>query len=61
MSTIVTIKYVLGQIIFFSVPLIILGFIAPSIAKLKDNASKLLGYAVLIAFIYLQFLLLFFQ
>ncbi|MDU7927943.1 MAG: cation:dicarboxylase symporter family transporter [Veillonella sp.] len=47
MSTIVTIKYVLGQIIFFSVPLIILGFIAPSIAKLKDNASKLLGYAVL--------------
>ena len=51
MSTIVTIKYVLGQIIFFSVPLIILGFIAPSIAKLKDNASKLLGYAVLIAYL----------
>lgn len=51
MSTIVTIKYVLGQIIFFSVPLIILGFIAPSIAKLKENASKLLGYAVLIAYL----------
>ncbi|MGM8277377.1 cation:dicarboxylate symporter family transporter, partial (plasmid) [Clostridium perfringens] len=33
------------------VPLIILGFIAPSIAKLKDNASKLLGYAVLIAYL----------
>lgn len=51
MSAIVTIKYVLGQIIFFSVPLIILGFIAPSIAKLKENASKLLGYAVLIAYL----------
>ncbi|NFT93920.1 dicarboxylate/amino acid:cation symporter [Clostridium botulinum] len=45
-----TIKYVLGQIIFFSIPLIILGFIAPSIAKLKGNASKLLSYAVLIAY-----------
>lgn len=51
MSAIVTIKYVLGEIIFFSVPLIILGFIAPSIAKLKENASKLLGYAVLIAYL----------
>lgn len=49
-SAIITIKYALGQIIFFSVPLIILGFIAPSIAKLKENASKLLGYAVLIAY-----------
>ena len=37
-----TIKYVLGQVIFFAVPLIIIGFIAPSIARLKNNASKLL-------------------
>ncbi len=32
-------------------PLIIIGFIAPSIAKLKSNASKLLGFAVLLAYL----------
>lgn len=37
-----TIKYILGQIIFFTIPLIILGFIAPAIAKLKNNAGKIL-------------------
>lgn len=51
MNVIVTLKYILGQIIFFTVPLIIIGFIAPSIAKLKNNASKLLGYAVGLAYI----------
>ena len=51
MNVIVTLKYILGQIIFFTVPLIIIGFIAPSIAKLKNNASKLLGYAVSLAYI----------
>ncbi|SHF01240.1 dicarboxylate/amino acid:cation symporter [Clostridium fallax] len=50
-SIIITIKSILGQIIIFAVPLIIIGFIAPSIAKLKSNASKLLGYAVLIAYL----------
>ncbi|WP_291567633.1 MULTISPECIES: dicarboxylate/amino acid:cation symporter [unclassified Clostridium] len=48
---VVTLKYILGQIIFFVVPLIIIGFIAPSIAKLKSNASKLLGFAVLLAYL----------
>ncbi|WP_288770805.1 dicarboxylate/amino acid:cation symporter [uncultured Sneathia sp.] len=37
-----TIKYILGQIIFFTIPLIILGFIASAIAKLKNNAGKML-------------------
>lgn len=37
-----TIKYILGQIIFFTIPLIILGFIAPAIANLKNNAGKML-------------------
>jgi len=50
-GVVITIKYVLGQIIFFAVPLIILGFITPSIAKLKQNASKFLGITVLIAYI----------
>lgn len=51
MHVVVTLKYILGQIIFFAVPLIIIGFIAPSIAKLKSNASKLLGFAVLLAYL----------
>ncbi|EQK41898.1 dicarboxylate symporter family protein [[Clostridium] bifermentans ATCC 638] len=51
MNVIVTLKYILGQIIFFAVPLIIIGFIAPSVAKLKSNASKLLGYAITFAYI----------
>ncbi|KKY02109.1 sodium:dicarboxylate symporter [Paraclostridium benzoelyticum] len=51
MNVIVTLKYILGQVILFSVPLIIIGFIAPSIAKLKNNASKLLGYAITFAYI----------
>lgn len=47
----VTIKYILSQVIMFAVPLIIIGFIAPSITKLKSNASKMLGLAVGMAYI----------
>lgn len=50
-TVLVTIKYVLGQIIFFTIPLIIIGFIAPSITKLRSNASKMLGLAVIMAYI----------
>ncbi|MCK8827401.1 dicarboxylate/amino acid:cation symporter [Natroniella acetigena] len=50
MQIILTIRDVLGQIIFFSVPLIIIGFIAPSIAKLKADASKMLGTAMPIVY-----------
>lgn len=46
MNIVVTLKYILNQLITFCVPLIIIGFIAPSIAKLGSNASKLLGVAV---------------
>ena len=41
-SVILPIKFFLGQVIFFVVPLIIIGFIAPAITKLKSNASKML-------------------
>ncbi|MGL4606140.1 MAG: dicarboxylate/amino acid:cation symporter [Eubacteriaceae bacterium] len=51
MNIIVTLKYVLGQLIFFTVPLIIIGFIAPSITKLKSSASKMLTLAVVIAYV----------
>ena len=46
-----TVKYILGQIINFCVPLIIIGFIAPSITKLGSNATRLLGVAIVIAYV----------
>lgn len=46
-----TVKFLLGQIISFTVPLIILGFIAPAITKMKSNASKMLGVMLLLAYI----------
>ena len=51
LSAIVSIKHLSGQIIFFLVPLIILGFIAPSIAHLRNNASKMLLFAFGIAYL----------
>ena len=51
MHVIVTIKYILNQVIVFCVPLIIIGFIAPSITRLGNNASKMLGVAVTLAYV----------
>ena len=50
MNVVVTIKQVLGQIITFCVPLIVIGFIAPSITKLGHNASRMLVVALLLAY-----------
>lgn len=50
MSVVVSIKNILSQLIMFCVPLIIIGFIAPSITTLGTNASKLLGVAVILAY-----------
>ncbi|MFV0420362.1 MAG: cation:dicarboxylate symporter family transporter [Dysgonomonas sp.] len=50
-SIILPIKHILGQIIFFLIPLLIFGFITPSITKLKRNASKLLGVSLILAYI----------
>lgn len=47
----VTIKYVVGQFISFCVPLIIIGFIAPSITRMGNNASKMLSVALVIAYV----------
>ena len=44
LPTILSIKQICGQIIFFLVPLIIIGFVAPSIANLQSGAKKLLGF-----------------
>ena len=51
LSAIISLKHVSGQVIFFLVPLIILGFIAPSIAHLRSNASKMLLFAFGIAYL----------
>lgn len=51
MTFVLPIKHFLGQLIFFLVPLIILGFVASSIAKLKSNASQLLVLALGLAYI----------
>lgn len=51
MNVEVTLKYVIGQFINFCVPLIIIGFIAPSIAKMGANASRILGVAILCAYV----------
>ena len=51
MNIVVTVKYILGQIINFCVPLIIIGCIAPSITKLGSNASRMLVIALVLAYV----------
>lgn len=51
MNVVVTLKYILNQIIVFCVPLIVIGFIAPSITRLGSNASVMLAVAVGAAYI----------
>ena len=50
MAVIVPVKNIMGQIINFVVPLIVIGFIAPSITKLGTSASRMLGVALVIAY-----------
>ena len=51
MQVIVTVKYVIGQLITFCIPLIVIGFIAPSITKLGSNASRMLIIALCLAYV----------
>ena len=51
MQVVVTLKYILGQIINFCVPLIIIGFIAPSITQMGSGATKMLTVAVAAAYV----------
>lgn len=51
LQVIVTAKYILNQLINFCVPLIIIGFISPSITKLGSNASRMLGVALILAYV----------
>jgi Na+/H+-dicarboxylate symporter len=51
MQIVITLQKILGQIIMFAIPLVILGFITPSITKLGNSASKILGIALGIAYV----------
>ena len=51
LKAVMIVNQITGQIIFFLVPLIILGFVAPSIARLKSTASKVLLFAFSIAYL----------
>ena len=53
MQVVLTLKNLLGSLINFCVPLIIIGFIAPSITRLRSNASRMLVLALALA--YMQF------
>ena len=50
MTVIVSAKYIMGQVITFCVPLIVIGFIAPSITKLGTSASRMLTVALILAY-----------
>ena len=50
MQVVLTLKNLLGSLINFCVPLIIIGFIAPSITRLRSNASRILVLALALAY-----------
>ena len=51
LNIIITVKFIVSQFISFCVPLIIIGFIAPSITRLGNNASRMLIVALCIAYL----------
>lgn len=50
LNIVISVKFIFGQFINFCVPLIIVGFIAPSITRLGNNASRILLVAIGIAY-----------
>jgi Na+/H+-dicarboxylate symporter len=48
---VMTVQKILSQLIMFAIPLVILGFITPAITKLGNHASKILGVALVIAYV----------
>mgnify|MGYP000008885039 FL=1 len=51
MQVILTLKNLLGSLIIFCVPMIIIGFIAPSITRLGQHASTMLRVAITLAYV----------
>ena len=50
MNVVVTVRFIISELINFCVPLIIIGFIAPSITRLGRSASRMLGVALFCAY-----------
>lgn len=50
MNVVVTVKHLLGQLIMFFVPLIILAFVGSAIANMGKIASKMLGISLVLAY-----------
>ena len=50
MHIVVTIRHISSQFVNFCVPIIILGFVAPSITRLGQNASRMLILALILAY-----------
>ncbi len=48
---VLSVKYILGQIILFMVPLIIIGFVTPAITGIKNNTNKMLSTMLLMAYL----------
>ena len=51
LQVVLTVKNLLGNLIMFCVPLIIIGFIAPSITRLGRHASVMLRVAIVLAYV----------
>lgn len=51
MEVVVAIRGLLSQIIFFTIPLVIFGFIAPAITSLKERASSMLSAMLIMAYL----------
>ncbi len=50
-SVVVVVRYIVGQIIFFIVPLIVLSFVSSSIVKMGANATRMLTLALSVAYL----------
>ena len=50
LNVLVTFRHIASQFINFCVPLIIIGFIAPSITRMGNSASRMLGLALALAY-----------
>lgn len=51
LAVVATVKNIIGQIIFYCVPLIVLGFITPAIVSLRENAGKILSVTLLVCYV----------
>ncbi len=49
-QVVLSIKHILGQVIYFLIPLIVVGFVAASITKLSEQSSKVFGFALILAY-----------